>query len=133
MSTRLLIYLSACQLASSLAPHSFILISRFENMASSPPVVIPDEKMLRSVSGKPDRISGMNSTLSPPARLIASTRISFRPSFCEAMTFIPDAATVPNISSVAPPNTGSGISENTRLTAGNTLRMMRKAEMKYPT
>lgn len=110
--------------------YSLILINRLENIASSPPVVIPEEKMLLSCEGRPERISGMNSTLKPPARLMAKTRISFLPSFWDAITLMPEAATVPNMSSVAPPSTGSGISENTRLTAGKILSIMRKADMK---
>ena len=87
----------------------FTLISRLERMASTPPVVMPDDMMLRSSSGMPLRMSGINSTLRPPAKLMAITRISLRPSCCEAMMRMPVAATVPNMRSVAPPSTGCGM------------------------
>lgn len=98
-------------------------------MAVNPPVVMPDARMPRSVSGNWLRMSGTNSTLSPSEKLTAITSVAFRLMGCAAMMRMPAAATVPNISSVAPPNTGSGISENTSPTAGNSPSRMRKPAM----
>ena len=75
-------------------------------MAAKPPVVIPDEKILLTVSGNWLRISGTSSTLKPSEKLMAITKVALRLMFCEAMMRMPAAATVPNISKVAPPNTG---------------------------
>ena len=49
------------------------------------------------------------------------------------MIFTPAAATVPNIRRVAPPNTGSGINENTTPTIGKNPSNTRNSAMKYPT
>ena len=99
-------------------------------MAATPPVVIPDENMLATSLGSPARMSGTSSTLSPSEKLTAMTSTSLRPMGCDAMMRMPAVATVPNISSVAPPSTGSGMSENTRLTAGNNPRRTRNNAMK---
>ena len=88
-------------------------------MAITPPVVIPEEKIFRTVSGSCESISGTNSTLNPKLKLMAITNVALRLMSCEAMMRIPAAATVPNISKVAPPNTGSGINQNTKPTTGN--------------
>lgn len=80
---------------------------------------MPDEKILRIASGAWLNTSGINSTPSPNERLTANTNVSFRPIFCDATMRIPAAATVPNINKVAQPNTGSGISEKTAPTIGN--------------
>ena len=77
-------------------------------MAASPPVVMPEEKMPRKVSGNWLRMSGTSSTLRPNEKLTAMTKVAFRPMGCAAMMRMPAAATVPNISNVAPPSTGSG-------------------------
>ena len=90
---------------------------------------MPDAKMFRSVSGSWHSISGTSSTLRPSEKLTAMTRVAFRLISCAAMMRMPAAATVPNISRVAPPNTGSGISENTSPTAGNRPSSTRKAAM----
>lgn len=108
-------------------------MSKLERMAATPPVVMPDENMDATSCGRPESMSGTSSTLSPSEKLTAMTSTSFRPIFCDAMMRIPAVATVPNISSVAPPSTGSGISENTRLTAGNSPSSTRNSAMKYPT
>ena len=100
--------------------HSLIRITKLEMIAARPPVVMPDEKMLCTVLGNWLRISGTSSTLKPSEKLMAMTKVALRLIVCEAMMRMPAAATVPNISKVAPPNTGEGMSENTMPTAGNT-------------
>ena len=99
-------------------------------MAAKPPVVMPDEKMLRMVSGNWLNISGTISTLNPSEKLIAITKVALRLMVCEAMMRMPAAATVPNISNVAPPNTGDGMSENTIPTAGKMPNYTNMAAMK---
>ena len=94
-------------------------------MAVTPPVVIPEEKIFLSISGSWHNISGTSSTLSPKEKLIAMTNVALRLISCAAMMRMPAAATVPNISRVAPPNTGSGINENTRPTAGKSPSITR--------
>ena len=91
---------------------SFILIIIFEIIAAKPPVVIPEEKIFLIVSGNCIRISGYSSTPSPILKLMAITNVALRSICCEAIIFTPAEATVPNISKVAPPSTGSGINEN---------------------
>ena len=81
--------------------------------------MIPEENMLRIASGACFKTSGINSTPSPKERLTANTNVSLRPISWDEIIRIPAAATVPNISKVAPPNTGSGIKENTAPTMGN--------------
>ena len=83
-------------------------------MAVKPPVVMPEAKILRSVSGNWERISGTSSTLNPNEKLNAITKMALRSMRWLAMIRMPAAATVPNISNVAPPKTGSGIKENTK-------------------
>ena len=58
-------------------------------------------------------------TLSPNEKLKAITSVALRSIRWEAMIRIPAAATVPNISRVAPPSTGSGIKEKITPTTGN--------------
>ena len=87
--------------------YSLILISPLAIMAVNPPVVMPLLKILRMTSGIFDMMSGTNSTLIPKEKLIAMTRTALRVIFVEAMMRMPAAATVPNMSSVAPPNTRS--------------------------
>ena len=81
-------------------------------IAAKPPVVIPDEKIFLMDSGNCIRMSGYSSTPKPKLKLMAITNVALRLIFCEAIILTPAEATVPNIRSVAPPNTGSGISEN---------------------
>ena len=87
--------------------YSFTCISTFDTIAVKPPVVIPDENMFLMVSEQLFNISGMNSTLNPKEKLNAITSVAFLFIFWEAIIRIPAAATVPNISSVAPPRTGT--------------------------
>ena len=107
--------------------YSLILITALAMIAVKPPVVIPDEKMFLISSGNCVRISGTISTLSPNEKLNAKTSVAFLSIFCEAIMRIPAEATVPNIKSVAPPNTGSGIIEKIRPTAGNKPKTIRNA------
>ena len=86
-----------------------------------------DENMFLMVSEQLFNISGMNSTLNPKEKLNAITSVAFLFIFWEAIIRIPAAATVPNISSVAPPRTGSGINENTSPTAGKSPSITKKA------
>ncbi len=102
-------------------------------MAVTPPVVMPDEKILWIIGGILARIPGTSSTLIPMAKLIANTRTAFRSIFVAAIMRIPDAATVPNISSVAPPSTQSGMSEKSYPTTGKSPSRKRAPAMKYPT
>lgn len=94
-------------------------ITRLEIIAANPPVVMPDEKMLCAVAGSWLNISGTISTLKPSEKLMAMTSVALRLIACEAMMRMPAAATVPNMSNVAPPSTGDGMSENTFPTTGN--------------
>lgn len=80
-------------------------------MAVKPPVVIPLENIFFIISGILSKIPGTSSTLSPIAKLIAMTNTALRVISVEAIIRIPAAATVPNISKVAPPRTASGIKE----------------------
>lgn len=105
-------------------------IKAFARIAVKPPVVIPLENMLRITSGILSRMLGTSSTLSPIAKLIAITSTALRVISVEAMMRTPAAATVPNISKVAPPSTLSGISENTSPTIGNKPKMIKAAAMK---
>ena len=99
-------------------------------MAVSPPVVMPDEKMVRTPSGNCFSMSGISSTPIPNAKLAAITSTALRSSFSLATIRTPAAATVPNISSVAPPNTGEGMSENTMPTMGKRPKTTNMAAMK---
>ena len=74
-------------------------------------------------------ISGTISTLKPKAKLSAMTNVAFRLIFCAAIIRMPAEATVPNISKVAPPNTGSGIREKINPTLGNNPNKIRKPAM----
>ena len=57
------------------------------------------------------------------------TNVAFRLIFCAAIIRMPAEATVPNISKVAPPNTGSGIREKINPTLGNNPNRIRKPAM----
>jgi len=99
----------------------------FAKIAATPPVVIPDEKVPLNQEGVCCKMSGTNSTPNPQAKLTANTSIAFRFIFCDAMIRMPEAATVPNISNVAPPKTGAGMIEKMPPTKGNILSMTRSA------
>ena len=58
------------------------------------------------------------------------TNTALRVISVEAMIRIPAAATVPNINKVAPPKTGSGISENTLPTTGKSPKRTKAPAMK---
>ena len=88
-------------------------------MATMPPVVMPDENKVEISCGNLLKISGTNSTESPKEKLNAITKMALRFIFCVEMILTPAAATVPNMSKVAPPNTGSGIKAKILPTAGN--------------
>ncbi len=105
-------------------------ITMFEIMATTPPVVIPDENVPSIQEGVWLRILGTSSTPNPQAKLTAKTRTAFLFIFCDAIIRTPDAATVPNISSVAPPSTGSGMIENIPPINGNALSTTKNAAMK---
>ena len=60
---------------------SFTLNKILDKMAVIPPVVIPEEKMFRIVSGILHKISGTSSTLSPNEKLKAITRVALRSIF----------------------------------------------------
>ena len=102
-------------------------------MAVKPPVVMPEAKILRSVSGNWERISGTSSTLNPNEKLNAITKNGFTVNALACNDSHAQAATVPNISNVAPPKTGSGIKENTKPMAGKSPNKTKKPAMKYPT
>ena len=108
---------------------SLMRINALEIIAVKPPVVIPDENMLRKVSGSWHRISGTISTLNPSEKLNAITNVALRLIFCEDIILMPAEATVPNISKVAPPKTGSGMSENIKPTAGKSPRRIKNPAM----
>ena len=99
--------------------YSLMRMSAFARIAVSPPIVMPLENMLCITSGILSNMFGTSSTLSPIAKLIAMTRTALRLMAVAAMMRMPAAATVPNISSVAPPSTQSGISEKNCPTTGN--------------
>ena len=109
--------------------YSFMRINTLDTMAVTPPVVIPEEKIFFIVSGKWHRMSGTISTLSPKEKLSAITNVALRLIFCAAIMRIPAEATVPNISKVAPPNTGSGIKEKINPTPGNHPNRIRQPAM----
>ena len=61
----------------------FTLITILATIAVKPPVVIPEEKILRIASGACFNTSGISSTPKPKDRLTAKTRVSLRPISCE--------------------------------------------------
>ena len=99
-------------------------------IAVTPPVVMPLEKMLLMTLGIWDRMSGTSSTLMPMAKLMASTSTALRSILVEAMMRTPAAATVPNIKSVAPPSTQSGMREKNSPTTGKRPRRNKAPAMK---
>ena len=107
-----------------------MLRAMLSRMATKPPVVMPLEKTVRTLSGICRSTSGISSTPMPKARLDARMSTDLRPSYCEATMRTPAAATVPNMSSVAPPSTGYGISEKAMPTTGNRPSRMSITAMK---
>ena len=112
---------------------SFTLMRAFATIAVIPPVEIPDEKMEWISLGILSRIPGTSSTLIPIAKLMAITSTALRLMSVAAMIRIPDAATVPNMRSVAPPRTQSGMREKNCPTTGKSPRRNNAPAMKYPT
>ena len=103
--------------------YSLIRIRAFAKIAVSPPIVIPLEKMFFIIGGIWSNMFGTSSTLNPIAKVIAITKTSLRLMEVDAIIRMPAAATVPNISNVAPPRTQSGMSENICPTTGNSPKI----------
>ena len=80
------------------------------------------------------RTSGTKASPSPIPKETAIIKISRRPNRpIEAIIFTPAAATVPNITIVAPPKTGAGRERKNPPIAGNKPSIIRKAARYMPT
>src|SRR5690606_35758150 len=93
--------------------------NQFISRAQMPPVATPDSSTLRRPAGRWARNSGTWEKPRPRAsdtEMISSAR---RSSWIPARMLMPAAATAPNITSAAPPSTGSGTACSTPATAGN--------------
>ncbi|MOA47419.1 hypothetical protein D3C78_1700530 [compost metagenome] len=88
-------------------------------MAVIPPAAMPEESRVFSQSGANCKISGCWETPIPTASDSAIIMMARRFNFSRETIRTPEAAMVPNITMVAPPNTGSGICCTKPATAGN--------------
>ncbi|MNP31523.1 hypothetical protein D3C76_1246450 [compost metagenome] len=88
-------------------------------MAVMPPAAMPEESNVFSQSGANCKINGCWETPIPTANDSAMIMIARRFRRSRDTMRTPDAAMVPNITRVAPPNTGSGMCCTKPATAGN--------------
>ncbi|MNE95559.1 hypothetical protein D3C80_1936620 [compost metagenome] len=102
-------------------------------MAHSAPTVIGDSKMLCSALGSSRNTSGTAATPRPMPMEIATISMLRRCSPASARILIPATATVPNITSSAPPSTGLGISCNTAPIIGKSPSTTNSPAMKNAT